>query len=178
MSELSTGRDWWALFKQFFVFGLVGGSGFVVNLIVAIILNKLNGGYEHAGNVMFPVPGTDLSFRFTHFVWIAAFIVANTWNYLLNRRWTFKNSGRSWWSGWVWFMAIGSVAAFVGLLLKNSMVKEGALLFLDFNWMDGSTGLRAREYWAQAISIILTMPINFIVNKLVTFRTKSSAIDL
>ena len=31
-------------------------------------------------------------------------------------------------------------------------------------------GIHSREYWSQLLTILITMPINFIVNKLWTFR--------
>ena len=35
---------------------------------------------------------------------------------------------------------------------------------------DGSSGLRSRQYWANLISIVCTIPVNFLVNKFWTFR--------
>ena len=35
---------------------------------------------------------------------------------------------------------------------------------------DDSSGLRTKFYWATAISIIVAMPVNFLVNKLWAFR--------
>ena len=43
-------------------------------------------------------------------------------------------------------------------------------LHLPTDILDDSTGLRTKVYWASAISIIVAMPINFILNKLWTFR--------
>lgn len=76
--------------RQFIKSGLVGGAGVVVNMLVAIVMNKLNGGTINAQNVLFAIPGTPFNFRFTTLVWIVAFMVANLFNFQLNRHWTFK----------------------------------------------------------------------------------------
>ena len=75
---------------EFIKFGVVGGSGFLVNIIVAIIMNKANGGTEHAQDILFNLAGTRWNFRFTSLVWLVGFVVANITNFQLNRSWTFK----------------------------------------------------------------------------------------
>ena len=62
--------------RQFIKFGLVGGAGVVVNMLVAIVMNKLNGGTANAQRILFSVPGTPFNVRYTTFVWVGAFIVA------------------------------------------------------------------------------------------------------
>ena len=37
-------------------------------------------------------------------------------------------------------------------------------------WFHENAGLQSREYWAQLFTIVITTPINFIANKLWTFR--------
>lgn len=169
------GIDWLKLFRQSVRFGLVGASGLVVNMGVAVAMNKMNGGTQNANDVMFDVPGLDLAFRFTSFVWIGAFVIANLWNYQLNRRWTFKGHKRGWWSGLGPFMGIGAVAAFLGMWLKHLFMKDGSWIYLDWSWLDDASGLRSREYWSQLITIFVTMPINFVVNKIWTFGGKHAA---
>ena len=104
---------------QFARFGIVGGSGVAVNMVVAIIMNKLNGGTVNAQQILFGVAGTPYNFRFTSLVWIVGFLVANIWNFQLNRSWTFKSSKHATWFSEFWpFLAVGSAAAAVGLFLK------------------------------------------------------------
>ena len=81
------------LLGQFVRFAVVGGSGVVVNMAVAVVMNKMHGGSANATRVMFPIPGTDLNFRFSSLVWIVSFLIANTYNYQLNRSWTFRGRG-------------------------------------------------------------------------------------
>ncbi|WP_454301291.1 GtrA family protein [Salana multivorans] len=157
--------------RQLVKFALVGGVGIVVNMAVAIGLNALNGGPGNARSVLFPIPGTDFSLRFTAFVWIAAFLVANLFNFQLNRIWTFRDTGPGrWWSEFWRFLLVGSVAALVGVFLKVAFTHPGSVLYLPGPWFTEEAGLHSREYWAQLLTILVTMPINFLVNKFWTFR--------
>ncbi|SER50342.1 Putative flippase GtrA (transmembrane translocase of bactoprenol-linked glucose) [Propionibacterium cyclohexanicum] len=184
----SAPQRWRRLLVQFIRFGLVGGSGVVVNMAVAVVMNKLNGGSAHAVEVLFPIPGTSFNFRFSSLVWIVSFLIANTYNYQLNRTWTFRGTTRGWWLGFLQFMLIGAVAAFVGLILKAMMMSPASGLALRGPWFDGwqfrpggalvdqiEDAFHSREYVSQAVAIVVTMPINFIVNKLITFRTRTPA---
>jgi putative flippase GtrA len=156
---------------QFARFGIVGGSGIVVNMVIAIIMNKLNGGTRNAQAVLFGVVGTPYNFRFTSLVWIVAFFVANVWNFQLNRSWTFKSSKHATWFSEFWpFLAVGSAAALVGLFLKVAFTNPTSPIYLPEPYFHENAGLQSREYWSQLITIVLTMPINFVVNKLWTFR--------
>jgi putative flippase GtrA len=160
---------------QFARFGIVGGSGVVVNMVVAIIMNKLNGGTVNAQEILFGVAGTPYNFRFTSLVWIVGFFVANVWNFQLNRSWTFKSSKHATWFSEFWpFLAVGSAAAAVGLFLKVAFTNPTSPIYLPEPYFHENSGLQSREYWSQLITIVLTMPINFVVNKLWTFRAVRS----
>jgi putative flippase GtrA len=160
---------------QFARFGIVGGSGIVVNMIVAIVMNKLNGGTRNAQEILFGVAGTPYNFRFTSLVWIVAFLIANVWNFQLNRSWTFKSSRHATWFSEFWpFLAVGSAAAAVGLFLKVAFTNPTSPIYLPEPYFHENSGLQSREYWSQLITIVLTMPINFVVNKLWTFRSVRS----
>jgi len=157
-------------------FGLVGGSGFVVNMAVAVMLNLANGGPRNAQNILFGFPGTPFNFRFTSLVWLLAFLVANTWNFQLNRSWTFRSAGHARWAAEFWpFLAVGSVAALAGWALKIALTNPTSPVYLPSPTFNEDSGLHSREYWAQLIAIVLTMPINFVVNKVWTFRAVRSS---
>lgn len=156
---------------QFLKFGIVGGSGFVVNIVVAIIMNKLNGGAQNYRNVLMPLPG-GWNLRFTHLVWIVAFLIANPFNFQLNRWWTFKSSKHArWWSEFWPFFLVGGIAAIVGFFLKHWMTHPGSWLYLSHSFFTDQKGFQSREYWSQIFAVILTIPINFLVNKVWTFRS-------
>ena len=183
MSEQTRGGRWGRLLSQFVRFVVVGGSGVVVNMAVAVVMNKLHDGSANATQILFPIPGTDFNFRFSSLVWVVSFLVANTYNYQLNRSWTFRGTQRGWWRGFWQFLAIGAIAALIGMVLKALMLSPGNAITLHGDWFDAwawrhggsipaqlEDACHSPEYVAHALSILVTMPINFIVNKLWTFR--------
>ena len=156
---------------EFIKFGVVGGSGFLVNIIVAIIMNKANGGTEHAQDILFNLAGTRWNFRFTSLVWLVGFVVANITNFQLNRSWTFKREyRRGWWREFWPFFAVGSIAAIIGMFIKIFFTNPTSPIYLPEPWFNEGRGIQSREYWSQIFAIVVTMPINFVVNKLWTFR--------
>lgn len=160
---------------QFIKFGIVGGSGIVVNLIVTYIMTQLHGGVGNDNAVIIDLPGR-FAFRFTVLVWIVAFIVANTWNFQLNRSWTFKRAQtRSWWAEFWPFFLVGAVAAAIGALIKVALTNPTSPVYLPSPIFNDHEGLRARAYWAQLFTIVLTMPINYLINKVWTFRAVKDA---
>ena len=166
-------RDWRRTFAEFIRFGMVGGSGVVVNLVVAYIMTQLNGGVGNDNRILFQLPGP-WAFRWTLLVWIVGFLVANLWNFQLNRVWTFRRDRmRGWWEEFWPFFTIGLAAAAVGALLKVGFTNPTSPIYLPDPWFTDPEGLRGRAYWAQLFTFLLTMPINYIVNKLWTFRTIS-----
>ena len=115
-------------------FGIVGASGYVVNLAVYAAL-------LHAG----------VHFRLAALV---SFVVSAASNYLLNRAWTFRSE-----RGHFGFQGMRFLVVSVAALAANQ-----AWLTL-FVW--AGTG----KIGAQAVSIVLVMPLNFLGNKLWSFRT-------
>ena len=157
--------------RQFLKFGAVGGAGVVVNMLVAIAMNKANGGTVNAQNILFTIPGTPYNFRFTTLVWIVAFLVANLFNFELNRHWTFRNRPKApWLKEFLPFLAVGSSAALIGIFIKIGFTNPTSPIYLPEPWFHENAGLQSREYWAQLLTIVITTPINFLVNKLWTFR--------
>ncbi|WP_211283096.1 GtrA family protein [Serinibacter salmoneus] len=155
---------------QFVRFAVVGGAGVLVNMAVAVALNGANGGAGNAREILFAIPWTVYNVRFTALVWVVSFLVAAVFNYQLNRVWTFRNRARPpWWSGLWRFVLVGSVAAAVGLGLKVALTHPDAAVYLAHPWFEDDQVLRSREYWAQLIAILLTLPINFLVNRYWTF---------
>lgn len=155
---------------QFVRFGLVGGAGVLVNMLVAIAMNRLHGGTARAQEIIASIPGTPYNLRFTSLVWIVGFLVANLFNFQLNRYWTFKSGHRASWLREFWpFLAVGSAAALIGLFVKIGFTNPTSPFYLPEPWFHENAGIRSREYWAQLFTIVITMPINFVVNKLWTF---------
>lgn len=157
------GHNWLLLFR----FGLVGGSGFVVNLLVAVIAKKLG---PDENSIALGLPITDFNIRWYHVFSTLAFIVANLWNFQLNRRWTFRSAKHSGWlREYFPFLAVGVLGQIVGLGILTLLMHPGSVFSLSATFFDNSTGFRTRFYWAQLIAIALVTPISFVLNKIWTF---------
>ncbi|PFG28982.1 hypothetical membrane protein [Corynebacterium renale] len=163
--------------RQFIQFGIVGGSGTIVNLVVAALSKKIAewgwGVSEH--DAFMNILGSQFHVRWYHVFVTIAFLVANTWNYQLNRMWTFKNATtRSWWRGFFPFLLTGVGAFIVSQIVMTLLMNQNSPISLSPVIFDDSTGFRTMFYWATAISIVVAMPVNFIINKLWTFRSPAA----
>jgi putative flippase GtrA len=116
-------------------FGVVGLSGYVVNLVVyALLLKQAGLHYLLAATV--------------------SFLVAATNNYIWNRLWTFRHQrGHVAYQG-LRFLIVAVLAYGANLLLLTGLVE---VVGVD-------------KIVAQAIAIVLVTPLNFIGNKLWSFR--------
>jgi putative flippase GtrA len=121
-------HNWIQLFK----FGLVGASGFAINLAVYQLL--LGIGAHRAAAV--------------------SFVVSAASNYWWNRHWTFAGQKGSFALQGIRFYTVSIVAFAVNQLWLT--------VFLD--WLGWG------KLVAQAIAIILVTPLNFLGNKLWSFR--------
>jgi dolichol-phosphate mannosyltransferase len=120
---------------QLVKFGIVGGTGYVVNLAVFAALVKAAGIHHIVAAIL-------------------AFCVAVTNNFLWNRGWTFRGT-----TGHAGFQAARFlVVSLVGLGVNLIVLA----LLADVVGMG--------DIPAQAISVAVAMPVNFIGNKLWTFR--------
>ncbi|MGP6173549.1 GtrA family protein [Corynebacterium sp. A21] len=159
--------------SQFIKFGIVGGSGVVVNLAVIVLVKKIAGWTagitEH--DALINLLGTEWNIRWYHVFMTIAFLVANTWNYQLNRMWTFKGiSTKSWFRGFFPFLLTGLGAFLISQVVATLLMNTSSPLALSPDIFDDSTGFRTKFYWASAISILVSMPVNFLINKFWTFR--------
>jgi putative flippase GtrA len=157
-------RNWILLAR----FGLVGVSGVVVNLLALIVANKLGPSHQQA---LSGLPFSDFNVRWYHVYSTIAFLVANVWNFQLNRSWTFQTSRHSaWWREYWPFLAVGALGQAVGLVVLTLLMHPGSPFSLSTSVLDDSTGFRTRLYWAQLIVIALVTPVSFVLNKLWTFK--------
>jgi putative flippase GtrA len=86
--------------RQFVKFGIVGASGFVVNLIVFTVLQRVVPNHERA--LQYDV------------IYSLAYLAGGISNYYLNRIWTFRSSGHAVKEG-AQFLTVSVVSLFVGL---------------------------------------------------------------
>ena len=157
------GHNWRLLFR----FGVVGLSGVFVNLLVTVIANKVGPDEDSA---FLGLPITDFNIRWYHVFSTIAFLVANLWNFQLNRRWTFRSAAHAGWlREYLPFLTVGFLAQVVGLGLLTLLMHPQSPLTLPPEVFDDSTGFRTRLYWAQLITIAFITPVSFVLNKLWTF---------
>lgn len=162
------GHNWILLLR----FGLVGGSGVLVNLLVVVLCNKI--GPDEDG-VALGLPLTDFNVRWYHVFSTLAFLVANVWNFQLNRRYTFRSTKHAGWFGEYFpFLAVGVLGQAVGLAILTLLMHPGSFVSLSPTFFDDSSGFRTRLYWAQLITIAVTTPLSFVLNKLWTFSSVRS----
>ncbi len=133
-------------------------------------LNKANGSTVNAQNILYI--GHVLQLRFTVLVWIIGVPGGEPRSsFQLNRHWTFRNRGKApWLKEFMPFLAVGSAAALVGIFIKIGFTNPTSPFYLPEPWFHENAGLQSREYWAQLLTIVITTPINFGVNKVWTFR--------
>jgi len=152
---------------QFVRFAVVGGTGVAVNLLVLVLVKRLGPQPEDAIVALAP---TDFHIRWYHLYSTAAFLVANLWNFQLNRWWTFRSNKHSaWWREYWPFLAVGMLGQAIGLVLLTMLMHHGSPIALPTDPLDDTTGLRTRLYWAQLIVIVVVTPLSFVLNKLWTF---------
>lgn len=136
---------------QLFLFGLIGASGIVVDLGVAVFCREVfNIGVQYG---IYP-----------------AFVMAVTWNFELNRRITFDSRHIQWWYAYLTFF----LACTVGLLVRLGFIYF-AIDKLGFDDRFLSIGsitvpyLRL-SYVAYIGGIIIAYIFNFLASKFVAFR--------
>jgi putative flippase GtrA len=119
-------------------FGIVGGSGFVVNLVVyALCVHELSIPYQVAA--------------------VGAWLVAVLNNFVLNRHWTFDASAGQARFQAIRFFVVSLFAFLFGLALLTLLVESGGMAKVP----------------AQAVSVAASMPLNFLGNKLWSFRVRA-----
>jgi putative flippase GtrA len=115
-------------------FGIVGATGYIVNLAVyTALLRDADWHYAAAAT--------------------ASFLVAVTNNYLWNRLWTFRDQrGHVAFQG-LRFLVVALVAYVANLGILSALIASGT-----------------NKVTAQAVAIVLVTPLNFVGNKLWSFR--------
>lgn len=157
-------RHNWILLGRF---GFVGASGVIVNLLVLNIVEAIGPAYD---TVMIDLPVTDFNIRWYHLYVTIAFLVANLWNFQLNRTWTFQSSRHaSWLREYVPFLLVGLISLALNLLIVTALMHPGSPIALSTEVFDDSTRLRSRLTWANLIAIAIVTPLSFVFNKLWTF---------
>jgi putative flippase GtrA len=90
--------------RQFVKFGIVGASGFLVNLIIFTLLQRVVPNHSAAGPY--------------YAMYSIAFLSGGVSNYFLNRIWTFRSTGHAGREA-VQFLTVSVLALLVGLLVSS-----------------------------------------------------------
>ncbi len=128
VQALRSPQNWIQLAK----FGVVGASGYAINLLVFAAL--LSWGAHVAAAI--------------------SFVVTAMSNYWWNRHWTFVDQKSH--------IGMQGLRFFIVSLLAFAVNQLWLVVFID--WLDW------RKVLSQAIAIVLVTPLNFIGNKLWSFR--------
>ena len=89
--------------RQFVKFGIVGASGFVVNLVVFTVLQQLVPHHEQPAQY--------------YLIYSIAFLTGGVSNYYFNRIWTFRSTGHAFREG-SQFLTVSAIALGVGLIVS------------------------------------------------------------
>jgi putative flippase GtrA len=92
--------------RQFVKFGIVGATGFVVNLVIFTLLQRVVADHDAAGPYMT--------------IYSIAFLSGGVSNYFLNRAWTFRSTGHVGREG-LSFMTVSVLALIVGLIVSAAV---------------------------------------------------------
>ncbi len=131
-------EEFWALFWQFFKFGLVGLSNTAVSMAVYYLVLWLNPSLYMLGSIL----GTILS-------------IANA--FFWNDRFVFKGNDNS-------FQAKMKRLAKTYVSYGGTSALSTFLLWLEVAVFGVS------KTWAPVVNLLITIPLNFLINKLWTFR--------
>lgn len=165
---MRSGKNWAELLR----FGVVGISGIAVNMAVMVALTLVG---PMAEGAVIGIPATEFHVRWYHTFSFLAFLVANLWNFQLNRSWTFHSTG-GWWGEYRAFLSVGVLAQLLGLGLLTLLMHDDSSLSLPRSVFDNSSFLLTRVYWAQLIMIVVVTPVSFLLNKFWTFRAPRSPV--
>lgn len=130
------------VWEQFFRFGLVGVLGFAIDATVLSLALMAHTGL---------LPGRCISY-----------LVAASFTWLANRRWTFQDQGRSPLKQWLRFLAANSC---------GGALNYGVYAFLVLHWHV----FAAFPVLAVAIGSISGLATNFLLSKFVVFEMARSA---
>ena len=133
--------------RQFVKFGVVGASGFVVNLAIFTLLQRLVP--SHAD----PIP--------YNIIFSIAFLSGGVSNYFLNRAWTFRSTGHVGREG-LSFMTVSVLALIFGLIVSN-VIAPWPVPFFGHEFGHG--------HLTWFVSTVAAIVVNFFVNKYWTFRS-------
>ena len=131
---------------QFIKFGLVGITNTVLSYCINVLVLKLLQPYHLSWDY---VAGN-----------IISFILSVAWSFYWNNKYVFMQEEGQQRNKWQALLKTYVSYGFTGILLTN---------ILSYIWIDV---LGISKYVAPLINLIISIPLNFIINKLWAFKTK------
>lgn len=133
-------------FLQFVKFGLVGVTNtvvsYLINILILLILRPYNFKWD------FVAANT------------VAFLLSVLWSYMLNSIFVFKKDDGETRNPWKTLLKTYVAYGFTGIILNN---------ILSFVWINL---FGVSKYIAPLINLIISIPVNFFMNKLWAFKTE------
>jgi len=135
-------------FMQFVKFGIVGVSNTVISYAL------------YAGSLVV-LKGTGGIGKYNYLIaQIIAFVLSVAWSFYWNNKMVFALEGGKKRSIWKSLIKTYVSYSFTGLFLNSILL----ILFVDI--------LRLSEFVAPIINLLISVPLNFIINKLWAFKTQ------
>lgn len=131
---------------QFILFGIVGASNTVISYLINIFILILLRPYEFSWDY---IAGN-----------IIAFLLSVLWSFYWNNRLVFTQKEGQKRNLWKALLKAYAAYGFTGIILNN---------ILSWLWI---TILHISKYIAPLINLIISVPLNFVINKLWTFQEK------
>lgn len=133
---------------QFIKFGIVGASNtalaYVLNIGVLLLLKSNNFWWDY-------LVGN-----------LVSFIVSVAWSYFWNSRFVFHQKNSSIRECWLTLIKTYLAYGFTGIVLNN---------ILSWIWIER---LGISKFIAPLINLIISVPVNFLINKFWTFKTQNN----
>lgn len=152
-----------APFMQFIRFGLVGFTSTLVSYGIEMLMYYVVF-RDTVFSALEPVPGLRLSADQVRVmaVNIVAFVISVTYSYMMNSRFTFRSEEkRTFGQHLRSYLKTVASYAFTGLLLAPAIKM-------------GLSGMGVPYYAASLLSLLVTIPLNYVLNKFWAFRQTGS----
>ncbi len=146
--HIKLSEDKWNAFMQFVRFGIVGVSNTVISYVIYVVVLLLLQKWQALPRIDYLVAS------------VIAFILSVLWSFYWNNKYVFqKNDGENR-SIWQALLKTYISYAFTGLFLNSIL----SVVWVEvFNWP---------KLIAPIINLLISVPLNFILNKFWAFRSK------
>lgn len=149
--RLKISDDKWQAFLQFIKFCIVGFSNTVISYVTYTVLLLV---FQHAQIL------TGYDYLVAQGV---AFVISVLWSFYCNRSFVFKAKDTT-----VWYLAL--IKTFISYSITGLFLNTVLLML----WVEV---LHISEFIAPLINLVVTIPLNFILNKFWAFKKSKKKID-